>query len=111
MDEAKIILNEYVIAKGYPALDFTGWEVYPVIEDGKIKGGVMVRGDEIHLAMRENLKSIGSGRKHLREILGKMSSITTKVMKSNQLGLEFCKRLGFDVVSETPIMYVMRAEK
>jgi hypothetical protein len=73
------------------------WEILPVVQRGKLFGGVMVKGNEIHVgfaerptaSIRGNIKAV------LKPLLEKHGFIVTKVQKDNIKGLNFCKRLGF----------------
>jgi hypothetical protein len=73
------------------------WEVIPVSQQGKMYGGVLVKGNEIHVGFAE--KPTGSIRKNIKEVLNplfeKHGFLVTSVQKDNINGLNFCKRLGF----------------
>jgi hypothetical protein len=74
-----------------------GWQIIPVIQRGKLFGGVMVKGNEIHVgfaekptaSIRGNIKAI------LKPLFEKHGFVVTTVKKDNINGLNFCKRLGF----------------
>jgi Mg-chelatase subunit ChlD len=76
------------------------WEVEPFEHNGAIIGGVLARGNEIHLGLAERPK--GTIRKGLRqamaERMARYGSLTTQVMQDNVRGLQFCERLGFKEV-------------
>lgn len=73
------------------------YEIIPVIQRGKLFGGVMVKGNEIHVgfaekptaSIRGNIKAI------LKPLFEKYGFVVTAVQKDNTNGLNFCKRLGF----------------
>jgi hypothetical protein len=73
------------------------WEVIPVEQRGKLFGGVIVKGNEIHVgfaekptaSIRGNIKSV------LKPLFEKHGFVVTSVQKNNINGLNFCKRLGF----------------
>ena len=73
------------------------WEVIPVEQRGKLFGGVIVKGNEIHVgfaekptaSIRGNIKSV------LKPLFEKHGFVVTSVQKDNINGLNFCKRLGF----------------
>lgn len=73
------------------------WEIIPVIQRGKLFGGVMVKGNEIHVgfaekptaSIRGNIKAV------LKPLFEKHGFVVTTVKKDNINGLNFCKRLGF----------------
>jgi hypothetical protein len=73
------------------------WEVIPVVQRDKLFGGVIVKGNEIHVgfaekptaSIRGNIKAV------LNPLLEKHGFVVTAVKKDNINGLNFCKRLGF----------------
>ena len=78
------------------------WEIIPVVQRGKLFGGVMVKGNEIHVgfaekptaSIRGNIKAV------LKPLFEKHGFLVTSVHISNQNGLNFCKRLGFVEIAE-----------
>ena len=73
------------------------WEILPVVQRGKLFGGVMVKGNEIHVGFAENpTASIrGNIKAVLKPLFEKHGFVVTTVQKDNISGLNFCKRLGF----------------
>lgn len=73
------------------------WEVVPLYENGQIIGGVLLKGNELHVGYGEKPKA--SIRQHVRKTLGavldKYGCAVTSVMAENKAGLRFCERLGF----------------
>ena len=76
------------------------WDIEPFEYSGEIIGGVMARGNELHLGLVERPRgSIRSGLKRaMAARLARYGSLTTQVMQQNERGLQFCKRLGFKEV-------------
>ena len=76
------------------------WEVEPFEHRGEIIGGVMARGNELHLGLAERPhSSIRAGlRRAMSERLARYGTVVTQVMQQNERGLQFCKRLGFKEV-------------
>lgn len=78
------------------------WDVLPVIQQGVLFGGVLVKNNEIHVGFAEKPKA--SIRKNIKEVmiplLQKHGFLITYVSKNNLNGLKFCKRLGFVEVAE-----------
>jgi hypothetical protein len=78
------------------------WEIIPIVQRGKLFGGVMVKGNEIHVGFAE--KPAASIRKNIKEVLKplleKHGFVVTTVAKDNINGLNFCKRLGFVETSQ-----------
>lgn len=78
------------------------WEILPVVQQGKLFGGVMVKNNEIHVGFAE--KPTASIRGNIKEImkplLEKHGFVVTAVQKDNINGLNFCKRLGFVETSQ-----------
>jgi len=73
------------------------WEVIPLTEDGQVIGGVLLKGNEIHVGY--GVKPKRSIRAYIRAILGgvvdKYGWAVTQVREDNLAGLRFCERLGF----------------
>jgi len=76
------------------------WEVEPFEHNGAIIGGVLARGNEIHLGLAERPKgTIRAGlRRAMSERLARYGAVVTQVMEDNERGLQFCKRIGFKEV-------------
>lgn len=73
------------------------WEILPVVQRGKLFGGVMVKGNEIHVGFAEkpNASIRGNIKEIMKPLLEKHGFVMTAVQKDNINGLNFCKRLGF----------------
>ena len=73
------------------------YQILPIIQRGKLFGGVMIKGNEIHVgfaekptaSIRGNIKAV------LKPLFEKYGFVVTSVKKDNINGLNFCKRLGF----------------
>jgi len=70
-----------------------------------VKGGaVMVRGNEVHVAVVKSAEGKWLSRKLIRQILGRLISeygmAVTTVMKDNERGQRFVERLGFKKTKE-----------
>jgi RimJ/RimL family protein N-acetyltransferase len=78
------------------------WEFVELKEGDDVIGAVMVKENELHIGYSKKPKF--SIRKHLRDTLRKTidlyGSARTTVMKRNEKGINFCKRLGFEVEKE-----------
>ena len=78
------------------------WEFVELKEGNDVIGAVMVKENELHIGYSKKPKF--SIRKHLKDTLRKTIDLygyaTTTVMKSNEKGINFCKRLGFEVEKE-----------
>ena len=89
------------------------WQVLPVVQCGKMFGGVMVKGNEIHVGFAEKPKA--SIRKNIKEILlplfKKYGFLVTSVHKSNENGLIFCKRLGFVEIARESDKILLRCDR
>jgi hypothetical protein len=76
---------------------FKDWDVFPLTQNDKVIGAVILKDAEIHIGYGEKPK--GSILKHLKQtlfdVLEKNGFATTMVSETNQNGLKFCKRLGF----------------
>ena len=73
------------------------WDVVPLTESGRVIGGVLQKGNEVHIGY--GVKPKASIRGHLRatlkEVLNKHGCALTLVQAENLAGLRFCERLGF----------------
>jgi hypothetical protein len=73
------------------------WDVVPLTEQGEIIGGVLSKGNELHVGYGK--KPRASIRPFVKQILGgaldKYGYVVTSVMAENKAGLRFCERLGF----------------
>jgi RimJ/RimL family protein N-acetyltransferase len=73
------------------------WTVVPLTNSGRVVGGVLVKGNEVHIGY--GVKPKASIRGHLRatlkEVLDKHGYAVTMVQADNLAGLRFCERLGF----------------
>jgi hypothetical protein len=73
------------------------WDLIPLEMDGRLIGGVMQKGPEIHVGYKEPPKA--SIRSHLKRVLKEVITnygfAETSVMMDNKRGLRFCHRLGF----------------
>jgi hypothetical protein len=86
------------------------WTVIPAYDDqDQVNGAAVVCGNIAHAghlkpSYRTTKKYIGV----LQDLLERYGSVRTTVMKDNPRGLEFCQRLGFEIVDETEQKYMMK---
>lgn len=78
------------------------WEILPVVQRGELFGGVMVKGNELHVgfAKKPTASIRGNIKEVMQPLLEKYGFVVTSVSKNNLNGLKFCKRLGFVVMKE-----------
>jgi len=73
------------------------WDVVPLTERGEVIGGVLSKGNELHVGYGK--KPRATIRPFVKQILGgaldKYGYVVTSVMAENKAGLRFCERLGF----------------
>jgi hypothetical protein len=78
------------------------WDIVPLTQEGRVIGGVLAKGNEVHIGYGVKPKS--SIRPHLKMTLGvmldKYGYVVTAVMADNKSGLRFCERLGFVKLGE-----------
>lgn len=90
--EAKVSFDKDVFAEFY-----MGWDVLPLHEHGELIGGVLAKGNELHVGYARPPRA--TIRPYIRAILGKALEehgvVLTSVEPGNTVGLRFCKRLGF----------------
>jgi hypothetical protein len=89
------------------------WEVTPLTEAGRVIGGVLQKGNEIHVGY--GVKPKVSIRGYIRDILGgvidKHGYAVTQVREENQAGLRFCERLGFVKLSAQNGTILLRCDR
>ena len=88
------------------------WDVAPVVIAGETVGGVMVRGNEIHIGMTRCPASIRRAiRSMLAPIIERFGHAITTVAEDNARGLRFCERMGFVVEGKDNGIVRMRCER
>jgi hypothetical protein len=89
------------------------WTVIPLTESGRVIGGVLLKGNEIHVGYGEKPK--GSIRAHIRatlkEVVDKHGCALTIVQAENLAGLRFCERLGFVKLSANDGKILLRCDR
>jgi hypothetical protein len=89
------------------------WEVIPLTESGRVIGGVLQKGNEIHVGY--GVKPKASIRSYIRKILGDVISkhgcALTQVQEENLAGLRFCERLGFVKLSAHNGTILLRCDR
>jgi len=78
------------------------FDILPLTESGRVIGGVMVKGNELHVGY--GVKPKASIKPYIKSILSKAidkhGHVVTAVMADNKSGLRFCERLGFVKLGE-----------
>lgn len=89
------------------------YDIVPMTESGKVIGGVMLKGNEIHVGLGERIKA--SARRYIRECLNRTLDnygfALTSVQAQNSVGLRFCQRLGFTKVGEANGTILLRCDR
>jgi len=89
------------------------WNVIPLKANGKVIGGVLYDGVEIHVGYSSHPGA--SMRSHVRKTLNEAirlrGSVLTKVAKENRKGIAFCHRLGFKPIGMNGDVMVMKCER
>jgi hypothetical protein len=89
------------------------WTVIPLTESGRVIGGVLVKGNEVHIGY--GVKPKASIRGHLRatlkEVLDEHGCALTQVQAENLAGLRFCERLGFVKLSAYDGKILLRCDR
>jgi len=105
-DRLSIGLVEYLKA-------LESWNVVPLTESGRVIGGVLVKGNEVHIGY--GVKPKASIRGHLRatlkEVVDKHGCALTTVQAENLAGLRFCERLGFVKLSAYDGKILLRCDR
>jgi hypothetical protein len=78
------------------------WNVLPLIENNVVIGGVLIKDNEIHVGYGIKPKStiLPYIKSILNKTIDKYGYVITSVMEENEVGLKFCKRLGFTRIGE-----------
>ena len=73
------------------------YSVIPLTESGRVIGGVLVKGNELHVGY--GVKPKASIKPYIKSILSNAIKthgyVVTTIMADNKSGLRFCERLGF----------------
>jgi hypothetical protein len=105
-DRVNIGLVEYLEA-------VKDWVVVPLTESGRVIGGVLQKGNEVHIGYGERPKA--SIRAHLRATLSRVINehgcALTQVRAENLAGLRFCERLGFVKLSAYDGKILLRCDR
>lgn len=89
------------------------WEIVPLNENNEIIGGVLIKENEVHIGYGKPPKAsiLSHLKKTLHNVIDKYGFAVTSVQKSNAKGLNFCKRLGFVVLSEESDKIILRCDR
>lgn len=89
------------------------WDVVPLTSKGEVVGGVLLKGNEIHVGY--GVKPKGSIRAHIRatlkQVVDKYGYALTQVKAENHAGLRFCERLGFVKLSAQNGTILLRCDR
>ena len=89
------------------------WNFVELEHDGKLYGVVMIKDNELHVSFDGVPKF--SIRRYLKETIGKVIEnygyAVTSITKNNEKELNFCKRFGFVIVSETQDQIYMKCDR
>lgn len=90
-----------------------GWEFVELTQGDEVVGAVMIKGNELHVGYSK--KPTFSIRRHIKQTLKKLLDMygeaVTTVNASNERGINFCKRLGFVVMSEYEGQIIMKCDR
>lgn len=89
------------------------WEFVELTENGQLIGAVMIKGNELHVGYgtKPTASIRGHIKKTLKNLIDKYGHAVTTVQKSNEKGLNFCKRLGFIVLNEENGKILLRCDR
>jgi RimJ/RimL family protein N-acetyltransferase len=89
------------------------WDVIPLTSSGQVIGGVLLKGNEIHVGY--GVKPKASIRAHIRatlkQVVDKYGCAVTQVKAENHAGLRFCERLGFVKLSAHDGTILLRCDR
>lgn len=89
------------------------WDVVPLTEAGRVIGGVLLKGNEIHVGYGEKPKASIRGhiRATLKSVVETYGSAVTRIGLDNPAGIRFCERLGFVKINESEHGVEMRCDR
>jgi hypothetical protein len=89
------------------------WDVIPLTEQGQVIGGVLQKGNEIHVGYGVKPKASirGDIRKILNGVITKYGYAVTQVQVGNHAGLRVCERLGFVKLSIQNDRILLRCDR
>jgi hypothetical protein len=87
--------------------------VLPLLENNVVIGGVLIKDNEIHVGYGVKPKStiLPYIKSILNKTIEKYGYAITSVMKENEAGLKFCKRLGFTIICEENDTIKLRCDR
>ena len=89
------------------------WDFVELTQNNEVVGAVIIKGNELHVGYSK--KPTFSIRKHIKETLKRLIDLygcaITTVMKSNEKGLKFCKRLGFEIEKEDQDKFYLKCDR
>jgi len=89
------------------------WEFVELKHDEKLFGVIIIKDNELHISLDGVPKF--SIRRYLKETIGKVIEnygyAVTSITKNNEKELNFCKRFGFVIVSETQDQIYMKCDR
>lgn len=92
---------------------FDGWDTFPLVDKNALIGGVLVKGNEIHVGYTKTPGFVV--RRHIKQALvplvKRYGCAKTAVSENNSAGLRFCTRLGFHEVARFDGIVFLRCEK
>lgn len=118
VETAKRKVYESVSARlAVPEAEFyramTLFDIVPVTSEGRVIGGILKRGNELHIGCTERPKGAAM-RKYiciLREVVAEFGCAVATVMPGNDTALHELQRLGFRLAELKDGMMHMRCEK
>ena len=83
------------------------WTIVPIYQQHHVIGGIMVKGNELHIGSDRPSYGAKTYLKVIQDTLDQYGTAVTSIMKTNLSGIKFCERLGFEITGVTKDRYVL----
>ena len=83
------------------------WIIIPIYQQRSVIGGIMVKGNELHIGSERPSYGARTYLKVIQDTLDQYGTAVTSIMKTNLPGIKFCERLGFQITGVTRDRYVL----
>jgi len=94
------------VSKG---LEEQGWEIHPIILNGKVVGAIIQKDNDIHTSISPEYQKRWNPRPYIKGILypalDKYGVVKSEALKCDQRGIQWLSKLGFTVTREDEEKY------
>ena len=89
------------------------WKFVELYDKDELFGAVMIKDNDLHVGFTKTPSM--SIRRYIKQTIGKVINeygyATTSVTKGNEKGLNFCKRFGYQIISEDKDRIYMKSNR